>query len=68
MDLLKSIQEHRSIAPTGKPRGKLVPTADGSGPGTRAMRYSIIEEKPSKKVMMSHIQAIITADCESDED
>lgn len=37
-------------------------------PGTKAMRRHIIEEKPSKKVVKAHIEAIIAHECETSSD
>jgi hypothetical protein len=34
-------------------------------PGSRAMRKYIIEETPGKKVIKKHLEAIISAECES---
>jgi hypothetical protein len=41
-----------------------------NAPGTKAMRAFIIAEKPSKKIVKDHFEAIIAAECEtsSDED
>jgi hypothetical protein len=37
-------------------------------PGTRTMRTFIIEEKPSKKVVKDHLEAIIDQECASSSD
>jgi hypothetical protein len=76
MDLLKSMLANRSQAVTlsdPKPRsgrtGRRTPTkterARENCPGSRAMRKFIIEEKPGKKVVREHLEAIIAAECAS---
>lgn len=76
MDLLKTMLANRAAAPAmvhdPKPapkRGGRKPTkadrAKEQTPGTRAMRAFIIEEKPSKKVVKEHLEAIISRECES---
>ena len=42
--------------------------AQYKAPGSRAMRRYIIEETPGKKVVKEHLEAIITAECESSSD
>jgi hypothetical protein len=37
-------------------------------PGSRAMRKFICEEKPSKKVVKEHLEAIVATACESSDD
>jgi hypothetical protein len=72
MDLLKSMMENRKskgmdglILETTKmtitPARKEVEKEYG----TRRCRRMIIEEKPKKKEVMAHLQAIIDAECES---
>ena len=39
-----------------------------NAPGTKAMRTFIIEEKPSKKIVKEHFEAIIAAECETSSD
>jgi len=39
--------------------------AQHKAPGSKAMRKYIIEETPAKKVVKKHLEAIITAECES---
>lgn len=55
-----------------KARGRKETKADRAKentPGSRAMRKFIIEEKPGKKVVREHLEAMIAAECESsDED
>lgn len=43
-------------------------TAQYKAPGSRAMRKHIIEEKPGKKTIKEHLEAIINAECESSSD
>ena len=78
MDLLKSMLANRASAPmvhdpkpAPKRRGRKPTKADRAKeqtPGTRAMRAFIIEEKPSKKVVKDHLEAIIARECESSSD
>lgn len=77
MDLLKSMLANRNqavtLSPTPKPRsgrtGRRTPTkterARENCPGSRAMRKFILEEKPGKKVVREHLEAIIAAECAS---
>ena len=37
-------------------------------PGTKAMRYFIIEEKPGKKVVREHFKALVELECVSESD
>lgn len=37
-------------------------------PGTKAMRYFIIEEKPGKKVVRDHFKALVELECVSESD
>ena len=83
MDLLKMIQQNRAAqaqvqkAPVeerpkmkqvrGTPSGLPKPSEDV--PGTKTYRAMIIEDRPSKKKVKEHIEAIIAFECESsDED
>lgn len=51
----------------GTPSGLPQPTEDV--PGTKSYRRKIIEEKPSKKKVKDHVEALIAFECESsDED
>jgi hypothetical protein len=78
MDLLKSMVANRHAAPVQhdpKPRaqrGRKAPTkterAAANTPGSRAMRKFIIDEKPSKKVVKDHLEAILARACESSDD
>ena len=78
MDLLKSMIANRHAAPPAhdpKPRAQRPrkgPTkterAAENTPGSRAMRKFIIEEKPSKKVVKEHLDAILARACESSSD
>lgn len=78
MDLLKSMIANRQTAkvisdptprrrasgkkPSKTERAKDIPA------GTRAMRGFICEEKPPKKVVKEHLEAIIAKECESSSD
>ena len=83
MDLLRMIQQNRAAqvevkkAPVeerskmkkikGTPSGLAQPAEDV--PGTKSYRRMIIEEKPSKKKVKEHLEAMIAYECESsDED
>jgi hypothetical protein len=78
MDLLKSMIANRQAQPTVDPkpsgrRGRKPTKADRAKeqtPGTKSMRSFIIEEKPSKKIVKDHLEAIIANECisSSDED
>ena len=77
MDLLKSMIANRHAAPVHDPkpraqRPRKGPTkterAAENTPGSRAMRKFIIEEKPSKKVVKEHLDAILARACESSSD
>jgi hypothetical protein len=82
MDLLKTMLANRASATaihdpkprttsTGGRRRQATKTerAKANAPGSKAMRTFIIEEKPSKKVVKEHLEAIIAAECaSSDED
>jgi hypothetical protein len=74
MDLLKSMIANRQaqgVVADPKPRSQKdrKPTkterAGENTPGSRAMRKFIIEEKPSKKVVREHLEAIIARETES---
>jgi len=83
MDLLRMLQANRQAqaevkkAPVeerpkmrkirGTPSGLVQPTEDV--PGTKSYRHKIIEDKPSKKKVKEHLEALIAFECESsDED
>ena len=78
MDLLKQMIANRAKMAEvhdPKPRSqsgrKISKTerAKSIGAGSRAMRSFIIEEKPGKKVVKEHLEAIIAVECaSSDED
>jgi len=77
MDLLKTMVANRQSAhvvdpkPTSRSRGKKTTKAERAKeqePGTRGMRAFIIAEKPSKKVVKEHLEAIIANACESSSD
>jgi hypothetical protein len=69
MDLLKNLRHNivsstRPVVRTGLGNGLPNPAQAGS----RAMRHKIIEDKPGKKVLIKHLEAMITAECESSSD
>ena len=77
MDLLKSMIANRAnmvAVHDPKPRsqsGRKVSKAERAkalGAGSRSMRVFIIEEKPGKKVVKEHLEAIIAAECASSSD
>ena len=78
MDLLKSMIANRAsgpIAPVPQPRSRSgrksatkAERAKAIGAGSRAMRAFIIEEKPGKKVVKEHLEAIIAVECASSDD
>ena len=77
MDLLKSMIANRQTAkvvsdPTPRRRSGKKPSktekAKEIPAGTRAMKAFIIEEKPPKKVVKEHLEAIIARECESSSD
>jgi hypothetical protein len=37
-------------------------------PGSKAMRYFIIEEKPGKRVVREHFKALVELECASESD
>ena len=75
MDLLRTMLANRQsqgmvydpkpVADKKKPKAE---KAKQHTPGSKDMRRFIIEEKPSKKVVREHIQAIIDQECESSSD
>lgn len=72
MDLLKNMIANRKVAPPTDPkpapRGRKPTKADRAReqtPGTRTMRTFIIDEKPGKKVVKEHLEAIVAKECES---
>ena len=83
MDLLKTLQMNRAAVQQiekmpvqerqaakktmrGTPSGLPEPTEHT--PGTKAYRHMIIEEKPSKKKVKEHLEALIAFECESSDD
>jgi len=76
MDILKTMIANRQSAHVVDPkptrsRGKKTTKAERAKeqePGTRGMRAFIIAEKPSKKVVKDHLEAIIANACESSSD
>ena len=78
MDLLKSMIANRSQAAVlndPKPRARhgrkketKADRAKENTPGSRAMRKFIIEEKPGKKIVRDHLEAMIAAECESSDE
>lgn len=79
MDLIKAaIANRRAAGADAQPAPKPVknrgrgPTkaerAKANEPGSRAMRKFICDEKPAKKVVKDHIEAIIAQECESSSD
>jgi hypothetical protein len=70
MDLLKNLRHNivnstRPAVRTGLGNGLAFQPAQA---GSRAMRHKIIEDKPGKKVLIKHLEAMITAECESSSD
>lgn len=78
MDLLKTMLANRQqngVVSDPKPRrgsGRKGPTkterAKANVPGSKAMRKFIAEEKPSKKIVKEHLEAMIDAECASSSD
>ena len=77
MDLLRTMIANRSQmtvhdpAPrkTGGRKTTKADRAKAQSAGSRAMRSFIIEEKPGKKIVREHLEAIIAEECaSSDED
>ena len=75
MDLLKAMIANRQTAKTvsdptprgrgGRKKPSKTERAKDVPAGTRAMRTFICEEKPPKKVVKEHLEAMIAAECES---
>ena len=75
MDLLKTMMANRQqygVVSDPKPRsrsGRKGPTkterAKANAPGSKAMRKFIADEKPSKKLVKEHLEAMIEAECAS---
>lgn len=78
MDLLKTMIANRKLGPPvmdpkprPKTRGKKETKADRAReqtPGTKRMRDFIVEEKPAKKVVKEHLDAIVAEECASSSD
>jgi len=77
MDLMKMMLANRQSHPVVDPKprrvdGRKKPTkterAKENVPGSKRMREFIIEEKPSKKVVREHFDAMIEAACNEDSD
>lgn len=75
MDLLKQVLANRQAQglvydpkPASEKKKPKAEKAKDHTPGTKTMRHFIIEEKPSKKVVREHLQAIIDQECESSSD
>lgn len=78
MDLLKTMVANRQAVgapPDPKPRkqaGRKAPTkadrAKENLPGSKSMRQFICAEKPGKKIVREHLEAIIARECESSSD
>ena len=76
MDLLKTMMANRQAQglvidpkPRREVRGKKetkTEKAKEKEPGSKAMRYFIIEEKPSKKVVRDHFRALVELECASE--
>ena len=77
MDLLKAMVANRQMArvapvdpaPRNRGGGRKKPSkteqAKSIPAGTRAMRSFICEEKPGKKVVKEHLEAMIAIECET---
>ena len=69
MDLLKAMRANREASGLTQQVEKMAVTKSSNkseiAPGTKTMRKHIIDEKPGKKVVKTHIEAIIAHECES---
>lgn len=72
MDLLRNMMANRAakgVVDDPKPVGdKKVPKAQRAKKhegGSKSMRHFIIEEKPSKKVVREHFEALVAIECDS---
>lgn len=67
--MIANRQAHPPVDPKPAARRGRKPTkadrAKEQTPGTRTMRAFIIEEKPAKKVVKDHLEAIIDQECVS---
>jgi hypothetical protein len=76
MDLLKTMLANRSQMTVHDPAprrkgGRKATKADrakAQSPGSRAMRSFIIDEKPGKKIVRDHLEAIIAEECASSDE
>jgi hypothetical protein len=78
MDLLRNMIANRHLAaippvdPKPARRNGKKPTktdrAKEHVPGSRTMRTFIIEEKPAKKIVKDHLEAIVERECQSSSD
>jgi len=75
MDLLKQMLHNREVAGVPLPKTKGTPKAERTKqyrPGSKMMKNHIIEEKPGKKVVREHFEAIVQKvvdrDCASSSD
>jgi hypothetical protein len=77
MDLLKSMLANRQSGPVmdpqprragGKKKETKTDRAKENVPGSKQMRVFIIEEKPSKKIVREHFDALIEDACNEDSD
>ena len=76
MDLLKTMLANRSQMTVHDPAprrkgGRKTTKADrakAQSPGSRAMRSFIIDEKPGKKIVRDHLEAIIAEECASSDE
>jgi hypothetical protein len=68
MDLIRQAQAKRlamNIPPETMSSGKGSKNTQSTPPkGTKAFRNFIIAEKPSKKVVMEHFEALIETECD----
>jgi hypothetical protein len=68
MDLIRMAQAKRLAMniPPSSSAGKGSKTTQATPPkGTKAFRNFIIAEKPSKKIVMEHFEALIETECDA---
>jgi hypothetical protein len=70
MDLLKTMAANRQQQGLGQVKEEKKPVMSSDRPvaGTKSMRKYIISEKPAKKHVKEHLEAIIAMECESSSD
>jgi len=72
MDLMRTMIANRQtrgiVDKPVQPRSVKPTKTERAQPGSRAMRKFIIEEKPGKKVVREHLEAILTRETESSDD